>query len=130
MNDRNTSLWKWIAISGALAVIIGAFGAHGLRPYLSDLQWDNFQTASRYHFIHTLAAALTIFVPDENRGAWFKWAPRLMLIGMILFSGSIYLLACRELIPFGVGWLGPVTPLGGVLMIAGWLLCLNIRSGK
>lgn len=128
MTKSRTRLWKWIAISGAVAVILGAFGAHGLRPYLSDVQWDNFQTASRYHFIHTLAAGLTLLVPDENKGTWFDRAPIFMLVGMVLFSGSIYLLACRDLLPVSISWLGPITPLGGVLMIIGWILCLNVHG--
>ena len=122
-----TNLWRWVAISGTLAVIIGAFGAHGLKPHLSELQLESFQTGSRYHFIHTLAAAVSLLVPTANRGRYFIWAPRLLLVGTLLFSGSIYLLVCRDLLPFPVGWLGPVTPIGGVLLILGWTSLLSIK---
>lgn len=127
---KRTRLWKLIMTSGAIAVALGAFGAHGLKEYLSDIQWDNFQTASRYHFIHTLAAAMALLLPIEKTTRVFQRAPWLFLMGIMLFSGSIYLLACRDLIPFSVSWLGPVTPIGGLILIAGWLSLLFIKTDK
>ena len=108
-----------IFISGALAVALGAFGAHGLKPYLDDTGMSNFQTANRYHFIHTLLALIYLI-----------WNPTVkfitrtsieLMVGVLLFSGSLYVLALRahfQEIPI---WLGAVTPLGGLLFIIAWI---------
>ncbi len=110
----------WAACSGALAVSIGAFGAHGLKPQLSEYQLDIFEKGVQYQFIHTLAllgAGLLQMLKNRD----MKWTGRLFAAGIIFFSGSLYLLACRDLLPFSVAWAGPVTPLGGLCFIAGWL---------
>ncbi len=106
--------------SGALAVALGAFGAHGLKPLLDESAMSNFQTANRYHFYHTfLAFFYLIWSPLSNitqRAAIFA------LIGILLFSGSLYLLALRVIIPIFPTLLGFITPIGGLLFVFSWLL--------
>lgn len=113
------------ALSGALAVALGAFGAHGLKPHLDEYQMDIWEKAVLYQFVHTLAVlALALFMQHQESAAYLRWSAWLMLLGMLLFSGSLYLLAVRNLLPFSVWWAGPVTPVGGLCFIAGWVLLL------
>ncbi len=115
---ENRKLMFWVLISGFLAVALGAFGAHGLKAYLDDTGLQNFQTANRYQFYHTLLAAFyLVWVPGNTilrRGT--QWA----LIGILLFSGSLYVLSLRSvfLIP---SWFGIITPLGGICFLFAWL---------
>ena len=111
-------------ILGGLAVALGAFGAHGLKPQLSEYQLSIFEKGVQYQFYHSLAIGLCALLLRNYPG--MKWVGRLFLAGVILFSGSLYLLACRDLLPFGVQWAGPVTPLGGLSFIAAWVYGLII----
>lgn len=103
----------------ALAVGMGAFGAHGLRNRLDSYSMSVYEKAVLYHFIHALgillvsllARAHAITAVGQTRVAW------LLLIGIIIFSGSLYALAVS-----GVRMLGAITPIGGIAFIAGWLL--------
>ncbi|MCC6463542.1 MAG: DUF423 domain-containing protein [Saprospiraceae bacterium] len=110
------------AISGFLAVGIGAFGAHGLKPLLSEYQLAIYEKGVQYQFYHSLAllavASLLSRLPDSKILVWAGW---LFVAGIVCFSGSLYLLACRDILSFPVGWAGPVTPLGGLFFMAGWL---------
>lgn len=104
---------------GALAVGIGAFGAHGLEPILeANGRTDTFETAVKYHFYHALAIlAVAIWhhlQPDRRILAKAIWA---WFIGILIFSGSLYILSLS-----GISWLGAITPLGGVAFIIGWLM--------
>ena len=111
------------AWSGALAVALGAFGAHGLRYLVAAAEIATYETAVRYHFYHTLAgvagAGLMYLLGPSVR---LRWACRCWLIGILLFSGSLYLLSLREVHGLAVAFLGPITPVGGVFLIAGWVL--------
>jgi uncharacterized membrane protein YgdD (TMEM256/DUF423 family) len=113
----------WIAaaaVSGALAVVAGAFGAHGLKGRVNPDQLAAWSTASQYHLIHSaVLLALALFALQSGRA--IQIPATLLLLGIILFSGSIYLLVLSE-----IRWLGPVTPLGGLCLIAGWLALLNL----
>jgi uncharacterized membrane protein YgdD (TMEM256/DUF423 family) len=111
------------AVSGAVAVTVGAFGAHALRERLSPEALATFETGVRYHFYHVFG----ILAAGAAAGAWpgrhagggarlARLAGWLFLAGTFLFSGSLYLLALS-----GVRWLGAITPLGGVAFIAGWV---------
>lgn len=104
------------SVNGALAVILGAFGAHALRSRIDPAMMEVYHTGSQYHFYHALAllalAALALRLPDLPALRWSGW---LMTIGIVLFSGSLYLLAVT-----GIRWLGAVTPLGGLAFIAAW----------
>jgi uncharacterized membrane protein YgdD (TMEM256/DUF423 family) len=105
------------ALAGALAVMLGAFGAHALRAKLGPDLLAIWNTAVQYHFWHALAllaiALVTVHLPDS---AALRWAGWLMLAGILLFSGSLYALALS-----GVRSLGAVTPFGGIAFILGWL---------
>ncbi len=110
------------AIFGGLAVIAGAFGAHALQQTLSPKNIEIWKTAVQYQFYHTFAL-LFLATIARYKTSLIKHAYWLFSLGIILFSGSLYLLACRDLI----GWksaevIGPVTPAGGLLLIAGWII--------
>ena len=122
MNFNDKKFFRLAAILGALTVAIGAFGAHGLKPLLSAYQLEIYEKGVHYQFIHVLALLATAMQmqswPDN---IWLRRAAWLFFAGILAFSGSLYLLACRDLIAIPVGWAGPVTPLGGVCFIAGWI---------
>jgi uncharacterized membrane protein YgdD (TMEM256/DUF423 family) len=122
MNFNDKFFFRLAAILGALAVGIGAFGAHGLKPLLTPYQLEIFEKGVQYQFVHVLALlAAAIQMQQHLNSVWLRRAAWLFFAGIIAFSGSLYLLACRDLISFPVGWAGPVTPLGGVCFIAGWI---------
>ena len=102
------------ALSGFVAVALGAFGAHGLKPHLSaeGLQW--FETANRYHFYHTVAL-LAVALLSKNDSKLLRYAGFAFLLGIALFSGSLYAMAVT-----GMKSLGMITPLGGLAFLAGW----------
>lgn len=108
MNDRK--LGATAAISAGLAVILGALAAHALHDTLEAAgNGESWRTAVLYHLTHSIAA-LVLAQAGLRRCAWT------MLAGVLLFSGSIYVLCLVD----GVPWLGPVTPVGGVVMIVAW----------
>ena len=105
-------------ISGALAVGLGAFGAHGLEPILiQNGRLDTFETAVSYHFYHTLGllglGILALIQPEWKGLSLAAWG---MFLGILIFSGSLYILSLS-----GITWLGAITPIGGVGFILGWL---------
>ena len=116
---------SWIAVGAAamlLGVVAGAFGAHGLAPQLDARSLQTFETAVRYHLIHGLGL-LAVGTAGSGTAGW--WAGVLMTAGIVFFSGSLYWLALG-----GPSWLGPVTPLGGLCLIAAWgcLLVAVVRQ--
>jgi uncharacterized membrane protein YgdD (TMEM256/DUF423 family) len=109
-------LWLGIAaVNGALAVAAGAFAAHALKARLTPDMLAIWETGARYHMMHALAMGLAALAGSRR-------SPPLFLGGIVLFSGSLYGLALS-----GMTWLGAITPLGGVLLIAGWV-CLALSS--
>ncbi len=131
MNTVAAKLLRLAAIFGFTAVGIGAFGAHGLKPLLTDYQIAIFEKGVQYQFYHTLALALTgiltQYFPDKRPLQWAGW---LFAAGILTFSGSLYLLACKDLIPFSVALAGPITPLGGVCFLGGWALIFWSLRGR
>jgi len=120
MNSK--SILTTAGILGAIAVILGALGAHALKELLTEAQVNSFNTAVRYQMWHALALLALALLADKvkgSKGIFWSW-----LIGVILFSGSIYLLNLDELIGLDLGFLGPITPLGGLAMILGWVLLI------
>jgi uncharacterized membrane protein YgdD (TMEM256/DUF423 family) len=109
---------KTLAIAGALialATILGAFGAHALKAHLSQDKLAVYETAVRYHFFHALGLLAIGVLMRSVDGELLRWSALLVLVGIILFSGSLYLLT------FGAPrFLGVVTPLGGLALIVGW----------
>lgn len=118
-------MWIVIAsISGCLAVVAGAFGAHGLRDRVSPEQVSAWVTASQYHLLHSVVL-LALALYAAKSGASIRLPGALFGTGMLLFSGSIYLLVLTD-----QRWLGPVTPLGGLLLIAAWLSLLTLARSS
>jgi uncharacterized membrane protein YgdD (TMEM256/DUF423 family) len=105
------------AILLALAVAIGAFGAHGLKSHLSNEMIQVFKTGVEYHFYHALGLLLIGILSISLPSGLLNWSAILITAGIILFSGSLYILAIT-----GIKWLGAITPLGGLSFIAGWIL--------
>jgi len=110
------------AILGALSVALGAFAAHGLKEKLDVATLQVFETAVRYQFYHVFALLATGILYKEFEGKLLSTAGKLFITGIILFSGSLYLLCYTIYAGSKMGWLGAVTPVGGVAFIAGWLL--------
>jgi uncharacterized membrane protein YgdD (TMEM256/DUF423 family) len=117
-----------IGISGAIAVSLGALGAHALKNQvstglISNDQLNGFDTAVKYQMYHTLAMLLVLVLKNTYQSKLLNYAYHLFYLGIILFSGSLYFLCTRNLM--GADWLkalGPITPLGGLCFVAGWLL--------
>ncbi|WLD93224.1 DUF423 domain-containing protein [Alkalihalobacillus sp. AL-G] len=106
------------AVNAGLSVILGAFGAHGLESKLSAKMMEVFKTGVQYHIFHALGLFVVAFLADKFTGsALIHWAGWLMLIGIVLFSGSLYVLSVT-----GISKLGIITPFGGMAFIVGWLL--------
>jgi uncharacterized membrane protein YgdD (TMEM256/DUF423 family) len=113
------------SLLGALSVALGAFAAHGLRRVLSPEQVATFETGVRYQFYHTFALLAVAIVYEKFSGGLMQWAVNCFLIGILLFSGSLYLMtALRATESVGVTKLGIITPFGGLFFIAGWMLML------
>jgi len=111
---------KTLAIAGillALATAFGAFGAHALKAHLTQDKLQVYETAVRYHFINALGLLAIGVLLRSLDGELLRWSALLLLIGVILFSGSLYLLT------FGAPRvMGVITPVGGLALIAGWIL--------
>lgn len=104
-------------LSGFLAVALGAFGAHGLRGSVDAALLDVWHTAVQYQMFHVFALLAIVFASAGEPLPLMKWAARLFLLGTVVFSGSLYVLVLT-----GIRALGMVTPIGGVLLLAGWLV--------
>jgi len=109
------------AIFIVVAIILGAFGAHALKAVLTEEKLLSFETGVRYQLIQGVSL-LIIGLNSTSIGFELKLVERLLIIGTILFSISIYLLAMADLMGISMKWLGPVTPIGGSLMIIGWFV--------
>lgn len=106
------------SINAMIAVMLGAFGAHGLKSRLSAEMMDIFQTAVQYHFYHALGLlAVGIIAMHLPESGWLKASGWAMIAGIVIFSGSLYLLSVT-----GIKWLGAITPIGGTAFIAAWIL--------
>jgi uncharacterized membrane protein YgdD (TMEM256/DUF423 family) len=101
----------------AFAVVIGAFGAHGLKPHLSEAMLQTWKTGVEYHFYHALGLLLIGVLSVSMPTNLLNWSALFLFAGIVLFSGSLYILAIS-----GIKWIGAITPLGGICFIAGWLL--------
>jgi len=115
------------AISGLLSVALGAFGAHGLKKSVSADMLAAYQTGVQYQFIHTLALlAIAILLLISNAGPnvinKLKLCANLMLVGILLFSGSLYTMTFMSVSGGFPAWLGPITPIGGLTFIMAWIL--------
>jgi uncharacterized membrane protein YgdD (TMEM256/DUF423 family) len=102
------------ALSGFTGVAMGAFGAHGLKHLLSEHYLDIYKTAVSYQMWHALLLAIIAMMPEHK---WLGWAGWSLTAGILIFSGSLYLLTILN-----ISWLGMITPIGGLAFLAGWAL--------
>jgi uncharacterized membrane protein YgdD (TMEM256/DUF423 family) len=125
---------KWLTVGAILMMtgeMIGAFGAHALKPVLeANDKVATFDTAVKYHFYHALGLLIIGLLKNDNdvQNKWLNYAGNLMLSGLFIFSGSLYVLCLTNLT-----FLGAITPMGGLGMIAGWavlVIALNKQSTK
>jgi uncharacterized membrane protein YgdD (TMEM256/DUF423 family) len=105
---------------GALAIMLGAFGAHGLKKIVSEEALATFEVGVKYQMYHALfllciSSFLGITAEQQRQILW------LTVFGVFGFSGSIYLLTFKDILPFSVKWVGPITPIGGILLILAWM---------
>lgn len=112
------------SVSALVSVAAGAFGAHALRARLSPDHLTVFETASRYQMYHALALLAVGWAATRWPAPLLHWAGWLFVLGTVLFSGSLYVLALT-----GIRWLGVITPLGGAAFLAGWL-CLLLSASR
>lgn len=124
---KNKGVLMAAAILGATGVILGALGAHALEKVLPAESLESFITGVRYQMYHALALLALAFAPKEMRAV--KTVATLWIIGTVLFSLSIYLLSTSSITGTALSWLGPVTPVGGLLLITGWIV-LFINSWR
>ncbi|MBK8621418.1 MAG: DUF423 domain-containing protein [Saprospiraceae bacterium] len=119
-----------VGFLGMTAVALGAFGAHGLKILLEPEQMETFRTGVLYHFIHTLAM-LALVVGRQHLQSSYLMPMIFFTIGIFLFCGSLYLLSCKSILGLE-HWtfLGPVTPIGGMFFIAGWMSLMFLKVEK
>ncbi|WP_299578169.1 DUF423 domain-containing protein [uncultured Sunxiuqinia sp.] len=112
---------KTILLTGAgflvIAVILGAFGAHGLKDKMSPNMMQIYKTGVEYHFYHALGLLLVGALAMQMPSSLINWSAICLIIGILIFSGSLYILTIS-----GIKWLGAITPIGGLSFIAGWIL--------
>lgn len=116
---------------GAVAVILGAFGAHGLKKLVEPETVTTFDTGVRYMFYHVVALVITGFLFEKFPSKWIIWAGRFFLLGILLFSGSLFLLtALKATATIGYSGIGAITPIGGLFFIAGWATLFSAIKGE
>lgn len=113
------------ALFGALSVVLGAFGAHALKQVLGEAHLQTFETAVKYQMYHSIILLITgiiyYFIPTTT----VRWAAIFFIIGIVLFSGSLYLLVQMKMSgKVGLGGLGLITPIGGLFFILGWVMLI------
>lgn len=117
------------AISGLLAVVLGAFGAHALKKMISPEMLEVYKTGVQYQFYHTFALLVVGILMYFNTSKALKWSGYLFVVGILLFSGSLYVMTIT-----GIKWLGIITPFGGTVWIAAWFLlmvhCRKLTNSK
>jgi uncharacterized membrane protein YgdD (TMEM256/DUF423 family) len=121
--------------SGAIAVAFGAMGAHFLKSKIdsglfTEINLQTFETGVRYQIYHSIALLALALLLDRFKGKIIQKAGNCFMIGIVLFSGSLYLLSTANLLGIpSVRWVGPITPIGGLFFISGWIL-LGVAASK
>ena len=128
--DAGPMAGNWFAAGAALCgagVVLGAFGAHGLRARIGPEMLAVYETGVQYHLVHALGLLAVAWAATRWPGAWVNAAGWLFVAGIVLFSGSLYVLAVT-----GPRWLGAITPFGGACFILGWALLAvaALRAGS
>ncbi len=117
------SFLRAAAIFGLLAVVSGAFAAHALKGMISDNSIATFETAVRYQFYHVFALIAVAVLYKDFQTDQLIWAGRFFIAGILVFSGSLYILAILQAsVKPGYKWIGAITPFGGLCFITGWVL--------
>lgn len=107
---------------GAISVALGAFAAHKLKAVFSEYSMGIFETGVRYQFYHVFALLAVGILFAQGNKKWMNWSGIFFICGTILFSGSLYLLAWAKTASVdNINWIGPITPLGGLCFILGWI---------
>lgn len=118
---KNNNWLLTATVLAGLAVAAGAFGAHGLKKMVEPQFVDTFKTGAQYQFYHALAIGLLAIASQFYESTWLKRAFYCFLLGIIIFSGSLYIIVIGKTINTeGVNWAGPITPIGGLFFIMGW----------
>jgi uncharacterized membrane protein YgdD (TMEM256/DUF423 family) len=119
----NKNFLSIASLFGALSVALGAFAAHKLKEMLPSDAVTVFETGVRYQFYHVFALFIVALLSEKYTGKWIRWSGNCFIVGIILFSGSLYAItAFRATETPGLSAFGIATPIGGVFLIAGWLL--------
>ncbi|RZP02461.1 MAG: DUF423 domain-containing protein [Flavobacteriales bacterium] len=116
----NKNITVLAAIMGTLTIIIGAFGAHGLKEIVSEKTITSFETGVRYQMYHVIVILIigfSAFIDQKTQ----KWVSRFFMVGILLFSGSIYLIVMKDIFFINTKILSIATPIGGLFLIIGWL---------
>ncbi len=109
----------FVYLSGAIYIILSAFGAHSLVCWFTPYQMEVFQKAASYQIIHTLALWILSLEYSKNTSKWLNYSAICFVTGILIFSGSLYLLSLTS-----IGKLGMLTPIGGILLILGWMCAI------
>ena len=130
------NMFSFIAgLFGTTGVALGALGAHALKQKMHEGiltidQLNAFDTATKYQLMHAIVLFILAYINRDKKSKLYTMASYLIVFGVILFSGSIYMLSTQNISGFNAGFIfGPVTPLGGLLLIAGWI-CITIQALK
>jgi uncharacterized membrane protein YgdD (TMEM256/DUF423 family) len=128
----NKSFLSIAALLGALSVVLGAFAAHKLKQIAAADTVGVFETGVRYQFYHVFALLMVALLSEKFSNRWMVWAGNCFITGIILFSGSLYLLTALKIAESTHGQLaGVITPVGGLFFIAGWIfLWLGVSQKK
>ncbi len=121
MEILNSTAFIAATIFGILSIIFGAFGAHLLKKHMSKDSLESFETGVKYQIYHALLLLIISILPQSK---YVENAALLIILGIILFSFSIYGLTLSSTFGKKIRFLGPITPIGGILLTAGWLLLL------
>ena len=111
-----TTILKIASVFMALAVVFGAFGAHAVKDMLTPERFDVYRTSVQYHFYHGIGLLIVGVIAFNITNQWIAWSAYSFIAGILIFSGSLYLLTLLD-----IGWLGAITPIGGIAFILGWI---------
>ena len=121
MQHNDKIQWVILSLLGAITVVLGAWGAHGLKPLISPEEYQRFEVGFFYQVFH-LTVLLVIWSSHKISSRIRPWVYRFMGLGILFFSGALYLMSARALLFFYSSFLVPLTPIGGLFFIVGWLL--------
>ena len=111
------------ALSGSIGVILGAIGSHLLKNKINYWELNSYETGIRYQFIHVFALIAVAILMDKIDSKLMSYSGIFFIVGILLFSGSLYLLSLKSLLEINIASiLGPITPIGGLFLIIGWVL--------